>query len=94
MESPKFKEELKVRWNDLRVNLLSNQSITDKIDEYSKFLNDRGSIYQNFSRWVILGRYVWPNKFVANSHNEEIDFMKDWVNSRLQWLDEAILNLE
>ena len=94
MESPKFKEELKVRWNDLRVNLLSNQSTTDKIDEYSKFLNDRGAIYQNFSRWDILGRYVWPNKFVANSHNEEIDFMKDWVNSRLQWLDEAILNLE
>ena len=78
---------------------LTHRSLTSgarylRSDEYSKFLNDRGAIYQNFSRWDILGRYVWPNKFVANSHNEEIDFMKDWVNSRLQWLDEAILNLE
>jgi len=93
MESPKFKEELKIRWNDLRSNLLSNQSVIDKVDGYSMYLNDRGAIYQNFSRWDILGRYIWPNKFIASTHEEEIDFMKDWINSRLQWLDNAILNL-
>ena len=93
MESPKFKEELQIRWNDLRSNLLSNQSITDKLEEYSKYLNDRGSVYQNFSRWDILGRYIWPNKFIAYTHEEEIDFMKDWISNRLQWLDDAILNL-
>ena len=93
MESAKFKEELKIRWNDLRSNLLSNQSVIGKVDDYSKYLNDRGAVYQNFSRWDILGRYIWPNKFIASSHEEEMDFMKDWINSRLQWLDEAILSL-
>ena len=71
MESPVFKQALLTRWNDLRLNLLSNQSIMDKIDGYTDYLNDRGAVYQNFSRWDLLGRYIWPNKFVANSHKEE-----------------------
>tara|TARA_B100001029_G_scaffold32105_1_gene24071 strand:+ start:173 stop:1585 length:1413 start_codon:yes stop_codon:yes gene_type:complete len=93
MESPKFKEELKIRWNSLRSNLLSNQSVMNKIDEYSNYLNERGAVYQNFSRWDVLGRYIWPNKFIASTHEEEIDFMKDWINDRFQWLDESISGL-
>ena len=93
MESPVFKQALLTRWNDLRLNLLSNQSIMDKIDGYTDYLKDRGAVYQNFSRWDLLGRYIWPNKFVANSHKEEIGYMKDWINNRLQWIDEAIINL-
>jgi hypothetical protein len=93
MESSKFREELKIRWNELRSNLLSNQSVIGKVDEYSKYLNDRGGVYQNFSRWDVLGRYIWPNKFIASTHEEEMDFMKDWINSRLQWLDESISGL-
>ena len=93
MESQKFKEELKIRWNSLRSNLLSNQSVMNKIDEYSNYLNERGAVYQNFSRWDVLGRYIWPNKFIASTHEEEIDFMKDWINDRFQWLDESISGL-
>jgi len=42
---------------------------------------------RHFSRWPILGTYVWPNNFIGISYQQEIDYMKTWVLDRLQWLD-------
>jgi hypothetical protein len=30
---------------------------------------------------------VWPNSYIGNSYNEEMAFLKNWLNARLQWLD-------
>jgi len=45
---------------------------------------------RNFQRWTILGVYVWPNWFIANTWREEIDWMKGWLTDRLMWMDGQI----
>jgi hypothetical protein len=42
---------------------------------------------RNFQKWSILGVYVWPNWFVADTYAAEIGFMKDWLTGRLEWID-------
>ena len=45
---------------------------------------------RNFVRWPILGSYVWPNWFIANTYQEEIAWMKNWLKDRLTWMDNQI----
>jgi hypothetical protein len=42
---------------------------------------------RHYSRWPILGTYVWPNNFIGNTYQEEIDYLKTWVTNRLTWMD-------
>jgi hypothetical protein len=39
----------------------------------------------------VLGNYVWPNAFVGDSYQAEIDFLKDWIVQRLSWMDENMI---
>ena len=65
----------------------------EAIDDYTNTLKKAGAINENFKTWNILGVYVWPNNFVGNTYDEEINYLKDWVESRLTWLDGAINTL-
>ena len=88
MESEHFKDRLKNRWEELRQNQLSNNNINNIIDSHVKYLSNNNIINENFIYWPILGKWVWPNSFVGNSHGEEITFMKEWIDRRLSWLDQ------
>ena len=92
MESPSFKNKLKDRWLALRSNILSDPSIDSRIDAYLEYLNTNKVIDQNFYRWTILGQYVWPNYFVGSTHESEINFLKNWIDQRLNWMDGQINN--
>jgi hypothetical protein len=92
MESPNFKNKLKDRWQTLRLDKLTDSSITNRIDSYLEYLNANKVINQNFYRWAILGQYVWPNYFVGATHEAEINFLKGWINQRLNWMDGQINN--
>jgi hypothetical protein len=43
---------------------------------------------RNYIRWPILGTYVWPNNFIGNTYQEEIDYLKTWTQNRLTWMDD------
>jgi len=34
-----------------------------------------------------LGEHVWPNYYVGATHEAEVNWMKNWLESRLWWLD-------
>ncbi|MCP4975477.1 MAG: hypothetical protein GY931_04900 [Maribacter sp.] len=93
LQDPEFVSQLKDRWNTLRAGVLSNASIENKVDDYVTTLNKAGSIESNFNTWNILGTYVWPNKFIGGSHDDEIGYLKNWTNDRLSWLDSGINGL-
>jgi hypothetical protein len=42
---------------------------------------------RHYQRWPILGNYVWPNNFIGNTYQEEIDYLKLWIGERLAWMD-------
>lgn len=87
-QDPAFTGLVYCRWNGLRTNLLSDEHINVLIDSLTTYLGP--AIDRNFERWDILGTYVWPNYFVGDTYEEEIGFLKDFIEGRLNWMDNNI----
>lgn len=90
MQDPAFKEAVKTRFTSLRQGVLSDASIAAKIEQYRELLDSSNNAGYNFSRWPILGEWVWPNFFVGQTYSEEVDYLKEWTLNRTAWLDEQI----
>ena len=73
------------RWKQLREDKLNTEYLINSIDAMVEEMGP--AIDLNFERFDIMGTYVWPNDFIGNSHEEEIDFLKDWLIQRLEWMD-------
>jgi hypothetical protein len=87
-----YRQLLIDRWTALRTNELSTETIHAIIDSAATLLNAE-SQQRNFERWPVLGTYVWPNYFVGDSFDEEVDWLKDWTEDRMTWLDVNITGL-
>lgn len=85
ISDPYFSSQYMCRWEKLRTDLFSNQNVINLIDSIVIPINEAQQ--RNFDRWPILGQYVWPNQFVGNTYAEEIDFLKNWIIDRLEWMD-------
>lgn len=85
-EDTLFQNNLRCRWDELRQTVLSNANIKHEIDS---MVNRMGTaIDLNFTKWPILGQYVWPNPSpIPADYAGEIVKLKDWVDMRLAWLD-------
>ncbi|ARV05757.1 hypothetical protein BTO04_03165 [Polaribacter sp. SA4-10] len=93
LEDPAFVLQLKERWLALRSNEFSNLAISQKINSYIETLTSSGAIEENYEKWPVLGEYVWPNNFVGNTYSEEKEYLVNWINNRLSWLDKEIYGL-
>jgi hypothetical protein len=85
LQDPNVVERLQYRWWELRQDLLSNQTLSQTIANNKLELNE--SQARNFERWPILGVYVWPNYFVADTWEEELDWMENFLLTRASWID-------
>ncbi len=86
-----YKQQLVERWFELRKDELSDEQLMQDID---KQVEDLGlAVDRNFTRWQILGEYVWPNNFIGNSYPNEIDYLKNWLLKRAEWIDNNIESL-
>ena len=81
-----FKTRLTDRWLELRSTKWQESVINDHIDSLVNILN-MGPQQRNFAAWPVLGTYVWPNFFIGNSFQSEVDWLRDWISRRLTWLD-------
>ena len=93
MEDPAFVSALKERWNNLRTNFFTNSEILQRITSLEENLKISNAAKNNFSKWMVLGEYVWPNDYIGNSYDDEISYLKDWIVNRLEWLDTEINSL-
>lgn len=82
-EDPAFKNATNARWVTLRQSLLANLSTV--IDEYSTKLNV--SQTENFHKWDILNKIVYPSPHNFGSYKGEVDYLKDWLLTRIAWID-------
>lgn len=87
-EDPAFQKAYKDRWRQLRQSTFSNRHLAEKIRNYQRLLDE--SQQRNFVRWPILGTRVWPNYFVGQTYEQEVDWMVNWVETRLRWMDEQL----
>ncbi len=92
LEDPDFEAAWLARWWELRNHLLSTDKLLADIDETASLLEEAQA--RNFERWPILGEYIdelehvnWPGWDDRDSYDAEVDWMKDWLETRLDWLD-------
>jgi len=84
-QDPAFNNEARCRWEQLRSSILSDASIAKMIADYSVLLEEAQK--RNFVRWPILNEYVWPNNFVGGTYASELEYLNNWIQSRIRWLD-------
>ena len=77
--------------------LLNNSTtrVTNNMAPLAPLLEN--SVMRHYRRWPVLGTYLWPNapgfaqRIYFNSNGVastgEVDFMKDWLTKRLNWID-------
>jgi len=85
LKDTEFKREVRARWTALRKKELSNQRVTFVVDSLTGLLQEAQE--RNFKQWPVLGQWVWPNYFVGNTYQSEVNFIRNWTINRLGWLD-------
>ncbi|PCH65071.1 MAG: hypothetical protein COC01_10415 [Bacteroidetes bacterium] len=80
-----YQNLLNCRWNELRKGSLHLDTISDYIDSVASYLDEAKD--RNFAKWPVLGNYVWPNYYIGNTYQEEIDYLKSWITNRINWMD-------
>jgi len=89
-KDPEFTNAYNARYKALRQDLLSTETLLQNIERFNNEISSAQE--RNFKRWPILGTYIWPNRFIGETHDEEISYLKDWLSQRLEWLDQNIDN--
>lgn len=85
MEDPDYKNAVALRWSQLRAGAFRTDYILADLAAHIQYLGE--AINRNFTRWPILGVYVWPNYFVGATYESEVNYLKTWMTSRLTWMD-------
>ncbi|MDO7716036.1 MAG: CotH kinase family protein, partial [Flavobacteriaceae bacterium] len=82
LEDPIFKQALKSRWTTLRANTFSNASVLGRVTQTANYLKDNGAIDRNYNKWT----------GIAVDYDGEISILKNYLENRLQWMDQTINN--
>ncbi len=89
MQDNSYRSVFITRWKELRKGPFSNDSVMAFLDNTVGSLGE--SIGRNFEKWPIIGEYVWPNYFVGDTYEQEVDYLKGWLTERLDWIDANIM---
>jgi hypothetical protein len=81
-----YRSMMAARWAELREGKFQTSKILSYIDSVYTVLNVEAQ-QRNFQRWPVLGTYVWPNYYVGSSFQDEVNWLKNWVTNRLNWMD-------
>lgn len=76
-----FEGEVKHEWRKLDKKIPSLLAYLDLQAEKFKLAQKR-----NFAKWDILNIYVWPNHKVTGSYDLEVEYLKEWLLARAEWL--------
>lgn len=87
-DDPVFVAMVKARWTELYPSFRTMGGFIDEIAAAQSEAAER-----NFKRWPVLGRYSWPNVRWFNTYDEEVRYLKQFYEERLEWLDHAIAEL-
>jgi len=84
-----FRNKVYARWQNVKSDLINTQKINTYIDSLTVLLDE--SKTRNFEKWPILGIWIWPNYYVGQTYEEEISYLKNWIASRLNWMDDNMI---
>ncbi len=93
LEDPNFVSALKSRWAELRNDVLATEKLTRYINEYATRIKFSNSATRNFAAFDLLGKWIWPNFYVGETYDQEVDFLINWIEQRVLWMDQEIERL-
>ena len=82
-------DQMYCRWQQLRQNELDTDFLLNRIDSLVNYIGPAAD--RNFDQFDILGTYIWPNLFIGDTYEEEVDFLRGWLVQRLFWMDANML---
>jgi len=83
-EDADFAQRYVDRWSQFRTNVFATQRVLARVDEIAAQLQEAQK--RNFEKWPILGRSINPNYFVGTSFEDEVNWMKKYIQTRLDWI--------
>lgn len=86
---PEVSNLINCRWQELREGAWHTDSLMQFLDDRLTEMGDAPD--RNFQRWPTLGTYVWPNSYVGDTYEDEVNFLKTWLTQRLAWMDANML---
>lgn len=87
---PEFKKELKAIYTSLRLGFLSNSNINKQINSIQNEIRSDQKL--NYKKWNVLKlEKFYSNSKTPGTWEGEIKEIKDWLEKRLDWLDEQWL---
>jgi hypothetical protein len=89
-QDPEFIQRLTDRWADLRKGVFAPKNILGKVDQFAAQLAE--AQVRNFRRWPILGQSINPNWYVGDSYQDEVEWMKNWIQERIAWIDHQFVS--
>ncbi|MFK7808422.1 MAG: CotH kinase family protein, partial [Saprospiraceae bacterium] len=87
-EDPNFVEKVKDRYAFFYAE---KENIFESIRTNASEL--RETQVKNYEKWPTLGIYVWPNYVYFDTYEEEVDYLIQWLEERMEWLNTAFANL-
>lgn len=85
LDSDSYRNGLRCRWEELRQGPLHTDSINNYIDAQAEYLEE--ARIRNFQKWPIIGVYVNWNGFVGQTYQEDLNFLKQYIEQRSIWID-------
>nr|WP_284509497.1 CotH kinase family protein [Caballeronia sp. GAFFF2] len=85
---PTFETRIRAKW--VQEKAAHIDTLPSYFDSSAAALQTSGSEQRNFVRWPILDKQVWPNPVVTGSYQGEMDYVKNWLQQRITWLDENL----
>ena len=87
-DSPRFQNKLYQRWWDVRHSVFDIDRLMNYIDDTAAMLEEAQQ--RNFQRWQILNQWIWPNVHVGGAYESEISYLKEWLQDRVEWMDDHV----
>jgi len=83
-----FQNKLAKRWHIIRNSTFAVNSLLNYLDSTAVVVDE--AMNRNFTRWPILGTYVWPNFYVGQTYADELNYLKIWLQARITWIDASL----
>ncbi|MFD3292356.1 CotH kinase family protein [Aquirufa sp. KTFRIE-69F] len=85
MQDASFRKALATRWKTVRSSFLNTNTLFATIDSAQVVLKD--PLTRNFQKYPLMGKKIWPNYYVGATLSDEVNWLKNWIQGRLVWLD-------
>lgn len=88
VQDASFRKAVATRWKAVRATFLNTNSINATIDSAQVVLKD--PLTRNFQKFPLMGKKIWPNYYVGATLTDEVNWLKNWIQGRLTWLDAQV----